>query len=278
MQYGVLPAKIDIRDYRICSANIQTEFPEEFILDNLPKVKNQQNINSCCAHATSSILEYHSKNKNNLSTNFIYGIQKKLFNQCQPGMYLAQACSIAQHYGDMLEKDCPGNVEVTKVHKIAETAFEDKNKLDRASKYIIDSYYLCTTTNDIKYAIMTYGPVLGAVNWHERYQLDKDNVIYFDKNSDCGGHAIMVVGWNKNGWIIQNSWGKEFGNNGIFILPYQYGLSEARAIIDAYDEDDEALVQTNCKGPKWIVKIINWFINQFKKIKDGEEKDDNSIQ
>ena len=272
MQYGVLPAKIDIRDYKICAVNVQEEFPEEFVLDNLPNIKNQENVNSCCAHASSSILEYHDKNRHTLSTNFLYGIQKKLFNQNMPGMYLAQACSIMKSYGDMLEKDCPGNTEVTRVHRIAEQAFEDQNKLDKASKYIIDSYYLCTTTNDIKHALINYGPVLCGINWYEKWQLDKDNVIYFNKNSNCGGHATVIEGWNKKGWIIQNSWGKEFGDKGRFILPYQYGFMEARAIIDAYNEEDEALVQTNFKAPKFIVKIVNWFINKFNIIKEGVKK------
>ena len=113
MQYGCLPAKKDLRDYKLCAANVQQEYPKSFMVSGeLPKVKNQGNVSSCCAHATSSILEYFDKNKHVLSTNFIYGIQKKLFNQNQMGMYLAQACQIVKDYGDMLEKDCKGNNEI----------------------------------------------------------------------------------------------------------------------------------------------------------------------
>jgi len=93
--YGCLPAKFDIRDYKLCSAkNPMVVYPSEFQLKNLPKVKNQGMVNSCCAHATSSILEYYAHNIYKLSTNFIYGIQKKVCNQNQMGMYLVDACKI----------------------------------------------------------------------------------------------------------------------------------------------------------------------------------------
>jgi len=114
IKYGVLPAKVDLRDYKICSANMEIIYPEEFVLSNLPKVKCQKNVNSCCAHAVSSILEFHDLSRDTLSTNFIYGIQKYLFNQTQQGMYLVQACKIVNDYGDPLESDCKGNTEVPK--------------------------------------------------------------------------------------------------------------------------------------------------------------------
>jgi len=35
------------------------------------------------------------------------------------------------------------------------------------------------------------------------------------------GHAIALVGYGREGFIVQNSWGKKWGNNGFALLPYE---------------------------------------------------------
>lgn len=39
-----------------------------------------------------------------------------------------------------------------------------------------------------------------------------------------GGHAVMAVGYDdyKQGFIVRNSWGKEWGMDGYFMMPYTY--------------------------------------------------------
>jgi C1A family cysteine protease len=41
-----------------------------------------------------------------------------------------------------------------------------------------------------------------------------------------GGHAVLVCGYdeNKQVWIVRNSWGTNWGDNGYFYLPYLYLL------------------------------------------------------
>lgn len=263
MQYGCLPAKKDYRDYTICSsAVLNVEYPKEFILENLPAVKQQDNINSCCAHALSSILEYFNNNKHTLSTNFIYGIQHKEFNQNLPGMYLAQACQIVQKYGDVLEQDCPGNIEVPNSWTAAEAVINNQQAMEEGYKYRTTSYYTCNTDNDIKYALMNYGPVLAAIDWKEKYSISKTGKIRFSKTSSGGGHAVMVCGWNKSGWVIQNSWGSDWGKEGRFILPFEYGFLEARAIIDYEDDQDIALKKpVNNRVFNIFYKAANYLAN-----------------
>jgi len=36
-----------------------------------------------------------------------------------------------------------------------------------------------------------------------------------------GGHAVAIVGWDKNGFIIRNSWGTDWGRNGYSYYPYE---------------------------------------------------------
>lgn len=36
-----------------------------------------------------------------------------------------------------------------------------------------------------------------------------------------GGHAVAVVGYTRDGFVIQNSWGESWGNGGFALLPYE---------------------------------------------------------
>jgi hypothetical protein len=46
------------------------------------------------------------------------------------------------------------------------------------------------------------------------------------KPSD-GGHAFIITGYTENGFIIQNSWGTDWGNKGLAILTYEDWLENA---------------------------------------------------
>ena len=39
-----------------------------------------------------------------------------------------------------------------------------------------------------------------------------------------GGHAVLAVGYDdsKQVFIVRNSWGKEWGDNGYFYMPYAF--------------------------------------------------------
>lgn len=265
MVYGCLPPKIDLRDFKVQSAKVYAaSYPVEFELTELPPVKNQREVNSCCAHAASSVLEFYDKSAHKLSTNFFYGIQKKLFGQGGQGMYLVDACKIAKNYGDMLESDCPGNDEVPNCRPIAEEAFNNSQKRKEAYKYRIASYYSCKTNDDIKYALMHYGPILASVRWYDSYITTAQGVLKFNTNTNSGLHAIMIYGWNQDGWLIQNSWGESFANKGRFILPFEYGINEARVMVDWKEGEpvDPALTEPKAEGLLEIIyKILNFILN-----------------
>jgi len=261
--YGCKKPQEDIRDYKIvCGA---AQLPKSYKCStSLPRIKNQESVSSCVAHATSSILENYTSNKIKLSTNFIYGMDGILTGKNDYGMYLVTACKIAKKYGDMTEEDCSGNSEVPTVTKIAKQVLKDYQKTQYALNFKIDSYYRCSTYNDVKYGIYNYGPVLGCIYWHGEYSFDKD-VIKFNTKKDGGYHAIMIYGWNDIGWLVQNSWGTSFGNGGRCIIPYEYPLVEVRVLVDNTPHNDKHLKKTNIKKKRVIHKPINSILRKLKK-------------
>ncbi len=233
--YGVKLFKKDLRDYKVTGG---CEI-EEAELPHIPKVKNQGSVNSCAAHASSSILEWFNEKEtgkyNELSTDFIYGMQGIAFNRMESGMYLRDVCKILQTYGDALKSTVPTNTEMPKCSENLSKLLNDE-VYKEAEICKVKSYAKCDTKESIKYAILNYGAVLGSVKWYDGYKL-KDGVIEFDETSGNGYHAVMVYGFNKKGWLCQNSWGSNWGNNGRFILPYEIGLCEAWSFVDAENLD-----------------------------------------
>lgn len=241
-----------------------SDYPEEYQVNWRPAIKDQGAVGSCVAHATSEILEWFNRHEtgrsDRLSTDFIYGMQGVAFGREKSGMYLRDACKIAQQYGDCYKVTIDTNTEQPEC--TAKLKIElNEDIYNEAYQFHIQSYAQCKTDNAIKHAIMNYGPVLASIKWYDKNKLLPNGVIEFDETSNYGGHAIMVYGWNKDGWLCQNSWGKSWNKDGTFIQKYNSGFREAWSFVDAQNTD--VIAPINNKWKKWIIKLINWFINMF---------------
>lgn len=261
---GALAPKIDIRDYKVAAAG---QYPESYQLSWCPKVKNQSVVSSCVAHATSEILEYFNHNESGitdqLSTDFIYGMQGVALGRAAAGMYLRDACKIAQQYGDCYEATIPTNTEQPEcTDKLKEKLNEEI--YNEAYQFHVLSYAKCADDNAIKHAIMNYGPVLASVKWYDKYKSLPNGVIEMDTTSNHGYHAIMIYGWNKDGWLCQNSWGSLWNGNGHFVHPYKAGICEAWSFVDA--DNPDIIAPVNNKWTNLLCKAFNFIVNLFRRI------------
>jgi hypothetical protein len=55
----------------------------------------------------------------------------------------------------------------------------------------------------------------------------KDGRIPF-KPGSVGGHAFAIIGYNRNGFWVQNSWGEKWGDNGVALWSYEDWLENVR--------------------------------------------------
>ena len=86
-----------------------------------------------------------------------------------------------------------------------------------AGRLYISQYGRVMSELLLKYAIIMNGPCFGALPVYS----DRDcfwRKGYGDRLQ--GYHAIALVGYNKEGFIIRNSWGTSFGDDGYVTIPY----------------------------------------------------------
>ncbi|WP_027179689.1 lectin like domain-containing protein [Maridesulfovibrio bastinii] len=87
---------------------------------------------------------------------------------------------------------------------------------------------------NIKYLIKNYGAVDVAIDYESSFFNSYTNA-FFDETSTDTNHAVTIIGWddsyskynfnttpqNNGAWIVRNSWGTWWGDNGYFYISYE---------------------------------------------------------
>ena len=263
---GVVESSYDARDYKI---KADSEFPEEFELPYKVSVKNQGSKPTCVAHAVSSLIEYHNLIETGkyrkFSTEFIYGT-RDIGYYIGDGMVIRDALKTVQKYGDCYYADCPGNHDTADAMNNVNEKVEEYR--DLAYPHRIGSYYRVKTPEEMKTALMTHGPVVISMTCKDNAYIADDIYCYPQDAENSGRHCVLVVGWNENGWIIQNSWGALYAGDGYFTLPFDFKINEAWGTTD--QKDDCSLLKRKVRNKfmnkvyEIINRIINWFYNRKK--------------
>lgn len=264
---GAMPSSFDIRDYTLITRNnVEEIIPSTFCLKPI-LIKNQHTKPTCVAHALSSLIEYHNFLETHeieeFSTEFIYGCRKDGDYQGN-GMYLRDGLKIIQKYGDVLKQSLPYNNNVKDA--VANVTNNADKLFQEAYPNRISTYYKITDVDKLKYSIFHDGPAVAGIKVYNTIKLNKNNIYEYNitKKKNFFGHAIMIIGWTKDNWIVQNSWGKSWGNKGIFYIPIEKSFDEI--FFEVYGVTDNI---TNVKQSNKIVQktypLINFIINFFRR-------------
>lgn len=257
MYYGCKKEVNDKRDYKmyVCGAK-QTQYPTSYEITT-PYVKDQGIVNSCVAHTLSEFLEEtHKDNNIKFSTGFIYGY-RPIGYSLDEGMYPRQALKTLAKIGNVKYEDFNHNKEMPEIKQLVDNNID--NLKQKASEYKIISYSRIYTKNEIIKCLYNDITVPISIPVYNNLKLDENNVI-LEPDGECEGyHMMLLCGWNEKGYIVQNSWGKDWGNNGRAILPYNYKIDSAWAIST---EDNQVYTYTTM-----FQKIYGLFIKLISKIR-----------
>jgi hypothetical protein len=216
------------------------------------EIANQTNHGACVGFAAADILWWHFVQKGvlpkdkskRLSRRFIWMAAKEMdeFNNSpttfleKPGTSLKAALDIARKYGCVLENEL--QFEPEKLSHLDQNSF-----YALAAQFKISSYFNLRKPSDSwqvvqnawKTWLATHGPILTRLNvdstWDNAKQT-QGNLDIYQPATSRGGHAVSIVGYTPDRFIIRNSWGTElWGDNGFGYA--SLGYAEA-AFTEAY--------------------------------------------
>lgn len=265
MKQGAIFSNYDVRDYKLVYASKTADFPKKFSL-KMRDIKNQGAVGSCVAHALSSIIEYYNykqlHSRTRMSVGYIYGNRINSEHK-EDGMVIRDALDAVLKYGDVENALFPYNSEVPRVIELFES---EKDRLfEKGYPYRISQYCQVTTENAVKAALMAGNPVLIGMMWYEDMEVI-NGILTTDYKNETGGHAMVICGWDENGWKVHNSWGESWGDDGYAIVPYEMPIEEMWIVTD------EIIENTKVKKPfsetllgQYLASFINVIVNFFRK-------------
>jgi len=216
MNTGLQPLKPDSRDLKLGSITKLpdlSELPENFGYASLG-IKHQDrhtdNSDYCTAYSTCTVSELQEEVE--LNPEWVFAKTKE-GDMDSWGANLRDACKIHQKYGAPKEEDVeiPDNPRDISQYDTYPTTVHRKR-----SYFFVDGQF--DSFDNIRASMYKYrnkkcGVVIG-IKW--TWSL-KERVLKLN-NRNGFGHAIAVMGWNKDGLVVQNSYGKSAGKYGAHIM------------------------------------------------------------
>ena len=207
------------------------------------RIGNQGDTGSCVGWASADgVLRWHLVKLNKLKPNKPLSVRFQWMAAKETDIFVSHATTflegsgtsiktaldIARKYGAVEASVLPFN---GKLSGLDEEVFYAK-----ASAFKIASYYNLVRgdkLHNFRHWIANYGPILTRLDcdksWDRITSNGKLNV--YDTPDPEGGHAVAIVGYTRNHFIVRNSWGTGWGHKG---FAYASNAYTAAAFDEAY--------------------------------------------
>ena len=199
-------------------------------------INNQENTGSCVGWATADgVVRWHMVKANRiaqkvlLSPRHVWMASKETDTiTSRPesfiegaGTTLKAAVDVARKTGVALMDDLPFHIQ-TKMYTGNENTFYASCAQRKISAY----FNLHRNLPSWKTWLASTGPILAAFNVDSSWDdaaANNGNIDVFHPDTVRGGHAICIVGYRADGrFIVRNSWGTSWGDNGFGYLHPDY--------------------------------------------------------
>lgn len=184
---GCLESKLDGTEYQFEEQSMSIP-PEYSYLGLMPPVLNQGKTYKCVCYSLTSYLDWRKNAYEGDNNGGQYDIDK-LFSiradKSAPGMSIKEALHYLRHTG--------------------------------LNGTTIDEYAMVGSVMQAQCALILNGPLVGGLPVYENSQ---DSCFWQKNGRFLGGHCITIIGYNRDGFIIRNSWGDKWCRRGHVLMPY----------------------------------------------------------
>ena len=241
---------VSINKAEVCQTTINSsELPSSFTwcnidgVDYVGSIKDQSPAPTCEAYALCTALETIMQYQlgyvydPDLSETHLY------FNA--GGTYEKGYVNLIDAANYLIENGVPDEGCYPDPHRAYDYPFITLDGWENRTVKITEWGWVENTEESIKSALIEYGPlVFCAFFWKDFYSY-KQGIYKHRLGEIVGGHVMAIVGYNDSEecWIVKNSWGTKWGDDGWLKISYDAGM-----ITDTwYKAEDD-----NCTGIMYL--------------------------
>lgn len=227
--YGWVPDVPDGRDYLYSAIRPRLRLaPSVDLREECSPVEDQGKLGSCTANALAGNLEFLDNHidhtYDDVSRLFIYYNERVLqgTQDYDSGAALRIGIKTLVKTGTCLERSWPYDIARFTVKPPARC-------YTQASSHKVISYHRIQTLNEMLACLSEGYPFVFGFTVYESFespQTARTGVAPMPKKTEraLGGHAVMAVGYTQKGkrFIVRNSWGRAWGQQGYFTMPFAY--------------------------------------------------------
>ena len=224
---NALPDATDFRDFRYQAALIQLK--EEIQRPEQLNIRDQGREGACTGFglaATVDLLLARRGDPRTVSTRMLYETAKQ-FDEWEGDDYHGSSCRGAVkgwHSMGVCSEDLPPYRSGERGWDITIDQAKD------ARRTTVGAYYRVNRRlSDYHAALNEVGALYTSATVHKGWQRGsvRDGVIPMSFDA-LGGHAFAIVGYNQDGFWVQNSWGEGWGHDGVALWTYEDWLENAK--------------------------------------------------
>jgi len=233
--YRVGSAPPNAKEFDAAQSGIAELPPKVDLRPFMTKVEDQRQTNSCSANATAGAYEYLMKRHlgeggYDVSRMFMYFNGRSIGGGEieDQGAALGDVIAGLQQAGACSEQTWPFDEKRVNEEPVSEA-------FDEASQFLVEDVQQIPTELDAwKSALAMGSPIIFGLKLFGSFDKQrKPGLVPAPTKSeagraDHGGHAMLCVGYSDSDkvFIVRNSWGESWGDNGYCYIPYAYVMNE----------------------------------------------------
>lgn len=225
-KYSLKIEKQTATTFKFHNIDAKTLPPVVDLRNKCPPIYNQLQLGSCTANALVACFQYDDM-KFYGSRLFLYYNERYLDNNVysDAGSTLSQGIRALKKYGLCSEKlwtySDNGTKFMTKPSKQCYT--------EALNHQVLSATNISPDLISMKKSLASNEPFVLGILIYESFETDnvsRTGIVPMPQRNESilGGHAILCVGYDdtKSMFIMRNSWGTNWGDNGYFYIPYEY--------------------------------------------------------